>query len=208
MSDRRRSARSNNYNNVLEQQRLDNALKRRASANRPASAALEHTVLSEALCQPVWHLYEKYASSSPLLERGAGDVSGRSQRRRPTRTTDGGSEAAGGSGGGAPGDAMAEALAPTAAASAAEAAKTWEANGHHCLDLLEPLLGAHVTPPKPLQEALMHFVLNAESHATNLSGRAYALLERMLEAHPPVKRRGDVLVVNENLWEPVSCKWQ
>ncbi|KAG2423060.1 hypothetical protein HXX76_015576 [Chlamydomonas incerta] len=147
------------------------------------------------MLQTVWQLYDKYANASPLLERYAeeGGAAGataaatrRSERRRP-----------GASGGGAAGDdgagedAVKEAMAGTEAAAAAEAARVWEENGHHCLDLLEPLLlPPDTTAPKYVQEALMHMVLNAEAHRTHLSSRALGLLERLLERHPPVRLAG------------------
>ncbi|KAG2434316.1 hypothetical protein HYH02_012338 [Chlamydomonas schloesseri] len=192
MSTRRKSTRATNFNNQQEQQRNEKIQKRQAVRGGGGASHQRHRVLTEAALQTVWQLYEKYANASPLLERYAEDGGGagvaaagarRSERRR-----------AGQSGGGAPGDddgggeAVKEALAGTEAAAAAEAARVWEENGHHCLDLLEPLLlPPDTTAPKHVQEALMHMVLNAEAHRTHLSSRALGLLERLLQRHPPVR---------------------
>ncbi|EFJ41977.1 hypothetical protein VOLCADRAFT_98060 [Volvox carteri f. nagariensis] len=214
MSTRRRSSRATNATNIIEQQKIDKAL-RRIAGSHGAEPRLEHGVLSEQKCAPVWNLFSRYAARSPRIqprsdEAGPPMAAGGWPQRRRTPIP----RPAVGEGGENVGDAagVVDALAPAAAAvaaEAAEAAKSWDDDGHHVIDLLQPLLTRGVTAPRHLQEALMHMVLNVEAHSSSsLPHRAYSLLMAMLEWHPPAKLEGDVLMINEDLWAPVGCAWQ
>ncbi|GLI66822.1 hypothetical protein VaNZ11_010775 [Volvox africanus] len=210
LSSRRRSSRVTNATNILEQQKIDRALKRTA-ASHGGEPHLEHTVLSDQKCGPLWNIFSRYASRSPLAQQHTDEAGpsitagGRLFPRRAKTTKLGSGEDGEDSGN----EELADALAPAAAAAAAEAAKSWEDDGHHVLDLLQPLLSTGVTVPLHIQEALMHMVLNAEVHIrTSLSERAYRVLTDLLEWHPSAKLEGEVLMVNGTLWTPVGCTWQ
>ncbi|GLC60414.1 hypothetical protein PLESTB_001609700 [Pleodorina starrii] len=214
MSTRRRSSRATNATFMLEQQRIDKALKRTAGFHGP-EPRLEHAVLSDQKCAPVWNVFLRYATRSPRIQQGASDIStpagGRAQRRRaPQIKLEAGikleiGQAAEDDGGAS----MADPLAPAAAAAAAEAAKAWDADGHHVIDSLQPLLSLAMTAPLHIQEALMHMVLNAGAHSgSTLPERAYRVLMQLLEWHPPAKLQDGELRINDNLWAPVGCSWQ
>ncbi|KXZ53777.1 hypothetical protein GPECTOR_6g695 [Gonium pectorale] len=123
------------------------------------------------------------------------------KNKRPARGSGGGADEGAGDG---------EAAAAAAATAAAEKARMWEEEGAKTLEQLEPLVSNNVTAPKHVQEVLQVLVLHAGAHppTSATSARAAALLDRLVVAHPPAVQQGDTLLVNNNLWDPVTCKWQ
>ncbi|KAG2494418.1 hypothetical protein HYH03_007470 [Edaphochlamys debaryana] len=209
---RRKSTRTNNWGNAQEQQKVNNEAKRRASLLNVGDGPLAHSVLEESQAGSILQCYEKYAAGSPLVKQRDTEEAapgGRATRKRTAALRSAGGAVDDGTDGlGSLEGSQEEAGDAAARATIAAAnAKSWEDEGHHVLDLLEPLMAHDVTMPKALQEALQHLVLDAEAHTTPLATRAAALLDRVLEAHPPARMSGGVLVSNANLWDPVSCPW-
>jgi hypothetical protein len=85
--------------------------------------------------------------------------------------------------------AEAEADAAAAAASDLQAlAERWQSRAALVVHQLEAWAGSRVALQQPLQEMLMHIVINYDLHPDpRISVRAYRLLVQNLAAHPPLK---------------------
>lgn len=100
-------------------------------------------------------------------------------------------------------------------ASAAQAAELtalrWQKKAVYCVERLAAWAGTDVSLQSHLQEKLAHIVLNHRLHVDPLvSLKAYQLLLKNLQQHPPVKAvpaadaQPYLLEVNEHCWDPLS----
>lgn len=100
---------------------------------------------------------------------------------------------------------------PTALHAAALVASRWQKKAAYCVNTMAAWAGSHVALQSNLQEKLAAIMLNHRLHPDPLlSLRAYQLLLKNLQRHPPVKAvplsegQPYMLEVNEQCWHPLQ----
>ncbi|KAF6262020.1 hypothetical protein COO60DRAFT_1636231, partial [Scenedesmus sp. NREL 46B-D3] len=134
---------------------------------------------------------QRRTSRSSGSSGGAAPVAGTPASTTAASTAD----AAGVSPASAAAAAEAEADAAAAAASDLQAlAERWQSRAAFVVHHLQAWAGSRVALQQPLQEILMHIVINYDLHPDpSISVRAYRLLVQNLAAHPPLKPAGALL---------------
>jgi len=88
----------------------------------------------------------------------------------------------------------------------------WQQKATYCLKQLGIWAGSSIALQQPLQEYLLHILVNDDVHTDRLlSVQAYKLLQLNLQAHPPSAVQGGlsspqpaVLLLNDSCWQPMA----
>jgi hypothetical protein len=88
----------------------------------------------------------------------------------------------------------------------------WQQKAAYCLKQLGIWAGSSIALQQPLQEYLLHILVNDDVHTDRLlSVQAYKLLQLNLQAHPPSAVQGGlgspqpaVLLLNDSCWQPMA----